>query len=127
MKLDRKEFLKTALTMAGFGFAVTRVAACGSDTPGGTGAAGTGGGGNACATTAPNETIGSNHGHVLTVSQADVAAAAAKTYSIQGTSAHDHMVTVSAASFATLKAGGTLNLTSTTVSSHSHTVTIVCA
>lgn len=129
MKLDRKEFLRTALAMAGFGFAVSRVAACGSDEPGSTtGMAGTGGGNtNACEADAPLETIASNHGHTLTVSQADVTAGTLKMYSIKGTSAHDHTVTVSEGNFTTLRAGGTVQLTSTSGGGHTHGVTIVCA
>lgn len=129
MKLDRKEFLRTALAMAGFGFAVPRVAACGGDgTSGATGAAGTGGGNtNACEADAPLETIASNHGHTLTVSQADVTAGTLKMYSIKGTSAHDHTVTVSEGNFTTLRAGGTVQLTSTSGGGHTHGVTIVCA
>lgn len=129
-RLNRKEFLQTALAMAGFGFAVSRVAACGGDTtptPVSTGGAGTGGGNaNACADNAPTETIGSNHGHTLMVSQADVEAGTAKTYSIKGTSAHDHSVTVSAGDFTTLMAGNTVQGRSTTNSGHDHTITIMC-
>jgi hypothetical protein len=128
MALDRKEFLRTALSMAGLGFVASRLAGCGGgSTPNATGAAGTGGGGNACAQAEPFETIANNHGHVLTVPAADVAAGTLQMYSIQGTSAHDHTVTITPASFATLKAGGTLTLTSSTGSNHSHGVTIVCA
>jgi hypothetical protein len=129
MKLDRKEFLRTALAMAGFGFAVSRVAACGGDTtPSTTGTAGTGGGStNECANDAPIETIASNHGHTLTVSQADVEAGTLKTYDIQGTSPHAHSVTVSPGNFTTLRSGGTVQLTSTNGGGHTHGITIVCA
>lgn len=70
--------------------------------------------------------IGANHGHVLVVSQADVAAGVAKTYSIQGTSLHDHTVTITDAEFAMLAA----NTSISTVSSndgHSHPITVSCA
>jgi hypothetical protein len=128
MALNRKEFLQTALSMVGLGFVASRLASCGGGSaPASTGAAGTGGGGNACEQSEPFEMIANNHGHELTVSQADVAAGTLKMYSIRGTSAHDHTVTISPASFATLKAGQTLTLTSSTASSHSHTVTVVCA
>jgi hypothetical protein len=127
-RLDRKEFLQAALAMAGFGVAASRLAACGGDTPGTTGTAGTGGGSaNACADSAPSETIAENHGHTLTVSQADVEAGTLKTYNIQGTSAHAHSVTVSPGNFTTLRSGGTVPLTSTSGGGHTHGITIVCA
>lgn len=126
MKLDRKEFLRMALATAGLGFGATRVAGCGGDSPGTTGAAGTGGGTKACVDGVPTETISANHGHTLAVSQADVASGVAKTYSIKGTSPHDHMVTVSGATFLRLRAGESVTLTSTTTTAHSHMITIVC-
>lgn len=129
MKLDRKEFLRTALAMTGLGFVASRIVACGSD--GGssaTGTAGTGGGNaNACADSAPSETIASNHGHTLTVTQADVEAGAMKVYDIQGTSGHAHSVTVSQGSFTRLRAGESVQLTSTNGGGHTHGITIVCA
>lgn len=129
MKLDRKEFLRTALAMAGLGFVGSRIAGCGGDaTSDPSGAAGSGGGNtNACEADAPVETIATNHGHVLEVSQADVAAGTLKMYSIMGTSAHDHTVTVSPGNFTTLRAGNTVQLTSSSGSGHTHGITIVCA
>jgi hypothetical protein len=129
MKLDRKDFLRTALVMAGAGFGLTRVAGCGGGSPGGgTGSAGTGGNvTNACETHAPVETISANHGHVLTVTQADAAAGQLKLYSIQGTAAHDHTVTVSPGMFSMLNAGKPAPITSSTNAGHSHGITIVCA
>jgi hypothetical protein len=131
MKLDRKEFIRTALVMAGAGFGLTRLAGCGGgDAPPGnsTGTAGTGGGvTNACATHDPVETIAANHGHVLTVTAADAAAGQLKMYSIKGTAAHDHSVTVSPQMFTTLNAGQTVTTTSTNGAGHTHGITIVCA
>ncbi len=71
--------------------------------------------------------ISSNHGHSLTVSKADVAAGVDKTYSIKGTANHDHEITITAADFNTLKNNMQVGENSTTVASHSHTVTISCA
>jgi hypothetical protein len=130
MALDRKEFLQTALSVVGLGFVASRFVGCGgSDGPAGTtGAAGTGNasGGNACEQHVPSETISANHGHVLTVTQGDVAVGTLKIYDIQGTATHDHMVTLSPGSFSTLEAGQTVTLTSTTNAGHSHTVTVAC-
>ena len=129
MKLDRKEFIRTALVMAGAGFGLSRVASCGgSDGPSSTtGGAGSSGGGNACDEHPPQDTIGTNHGHELTVSQADVTAGALKMYSIQGTAAHDHTVTLSPNNFSTLKSGATVMLTSSNNAGHTHAITIRCA
>ena len=71
--------------------------------------------------------ISGNHGHSLTVSKADIEAGANKTYSIKGSADHDHEITITAADFNTLKSNMQVGENSTTVQSHSHTVTISCA
>ncbi|HEY0254550.1 MAG TPA: hypothetical protein VGC41_23645, partial [Kofleriaceae bacterium] len=72
--------------------------------------------------------IAANHGHVLVVSKADVAAGVDKTYDITGNATHAHSVTLTAADFAKL---GTMNMlimeTSTTNAQHSHQITVSCA
>ncbi len=70
--------------------------------------------------------ISANHGHMLTVSAADVAAHVSKTYSIKGTAGHDHLVTVTAAQFAQLGAGHAITLASTNGAGHTHSVTVTC-
>jgi hypothetical protein len=70
--------------------------------------------------------IAMNHGHSMSVSAADEMAGAAKTYSIQGSSAHNHTVELSAEDFADLAAGKVVVVTSSTEASHSHDVTITC-
>lgn len=70
--------------------------------------------------------ISANHGHSLLVSAADVAAGVAKTYSIAGSSSHDHTVTISAAQFATLAAGRAVTVTSSKDAGHTHTVKVTC-
>jgi phage gp45-like len=80
-----------------------------------------------CSRGASATTISANHGHSLTVSKADVAAATAKTYSIKGTSSHAHQITITAAQFGQLKSGRTVSVTSSLVLSHVHTVTVACA
>ncbi|MEO9511571.1 MAG: hypothetical protein ABJN84_16215 [Flavobacteriaceae bacterium] len=71
--------------------------------------------------------ISSNHGHTLTVSKEDIDAGVAKTYSIQGSSGHDHVVGLTEDNFASLKANGQIVVESTTGSSHRHDVTVACA
>lgn len=80
--------------------------------------------GGACSST--TTLIDVNHGHVLTVSGADVAAGAARTYDIMGAATHTHSVTVSAADFATLASTGMVVVTSTTGAAHMHSVTVTC-
>lgn len=77
-----------------------------------------------CAST--GATIGSNHGHVIMVTTAEANAGVDKTYQIQGTSTHPHTVMITAANFATLRAAGTVIVTSSTNASHSHSVTVTC-
>lgn len=82
-----------------------------------------------CATGNASVMIAMNHvhgPHELTVSSADVAAGADKTYEIQGMASHCHMVTLTADQFATLKSGGSVMDTSTVTLSHSHVCTISC-
>ncbi len=123
MTMTRTEFLGTLFGAAG---AAALLAACGGDDDGG--------GSDAtadrnCAVNGTTVTIGSNHGHVLMVSASDVAAGADKTYDITGSSDHAHMVTITAAQFATLQsnANGSLMVTSTSGGGHTHSVTVLCA
>jgi hypothetical protein len=69
------------------------------------------------------------HGpHAVTVPPEDIAAAAEKTYSIKGASAHDHLITITAAQFTTLQGGGSVTVVSTEFDfdMHTHAVTITC-
>ena len=118
MKTTRLEFVQGALAVCVAG---VLAAACGSDEDANPGGGGTGGGGELCTTS-----IGTNHGHTMTVTQAHVDAGTAKTYDIQGGSPHSHTVELSADDFADLAAGTTLIVTSSTDAGHSHEITIVC-
>jgi hypothetical protein len=64
--------------------------------------------------------------HALTVSAADIAAGVDKTYDIKGQATHSHMVTVTAADFATLQAGGTVFKFVEAGPNQDHCVTIAC-
>ena len=70
--------------------------------------------------------IASNHGHELVVPVADVEIGQDKTYDIQGTSAHPHTVTLSAADFSVLGTGATVTVTSSNDAGHTHQVTVSC-
>jgi len=71
--------------------------------------------------------ITSNHGHTLNVSSADIEAGTDKTYSIQGTSGHNHTIVVTEANFNTLKTAKSIRIESSRDSSHRHDVTVSCA
>jgi len=71
--------------------------------------------------------ISSNHGHTLAVSKADIDAGLEKTYSIQGTSGHNHTIVVSADNFNTLKTAKSIQIESSRDASHRHDVTVSCA
>jgi hypothetical protein len=82
-----------------------------------------------CLMKGTNTTIQLNHGHVLIVSVADITAAVDKTYDITGGALHSHMVTITAAQFASLAANTAIMTTSTLsigVGGHTHGILVAC-
>jgi hypothetical protein len=77
-------------------------------------------------TCSPSTVIGSNHGHAMVMLAADLDSTSTKTYQIRGTSDHPHTVTITPAQFATLRANGTLTVSSSVDDDHPHTVVITC-
>jgi hypothetical protein len=71
-------------------------------------------------------TITGNHGHALKIDAADFDAGQSKTYSITGSSQHDHSITLTAQDFADLKSGKTVTKESTNTAGHSHPMQIAC-
>ena len=80
-----------------------------------------------CLANGTGVSIGGNHGYSLTVSKADVQSGVAKTYSIQGTSPHNHSVDLTAANFTSLKSNASISVTSSNDDSHTHSVQVSCA
>src|SRR5689334_8097884 len=116
--LDRKAFL-TGIA----GVTVTLiVTACGGDDSGG----GSSNGGDGNCADGIDTAITSNHGHALTIAAADLDSAQNKTYSIKGTSDHDHSVTLTTQDFADLKGGKKVIKESTSGAGHTHPIQIVC-
>ncbi|MCW5633027.1 MAG: hypothetical protein KIT17_06785 [Rubrivivax sp.] len=72
-------------------------------------------------------TISANHGHLLTIPQADLDSPLSKTYNIQGTGNHNHTVTLAPSQLQAIKAKGAVMLSSSTDGGHAHTVTVNCA
>ncbi len=80
-----------------------------------------------CLSNGTVSSVGSNHGHSITVSKADVDAGVEKQYSIQGSSTHNHMVTISESNFSSLKSNQQIQITSTLDGGHTHSVSVSCA
>lgn len=96
----------------------------GGNAGGGTsGGGGSSGGG--CAT--PTVMISSDPKHAMMVTQAEITAAAEKTYNIMGTQTHNHTVKVTAAMFTMLGKGMTIMVNSSMDSSHMHMITVKCS
>jgi hypothetical protein len=115
--LDRKQFL-AGIT----GVTVTLVVhACGGDDSQG----GNGGGGPNCSD-GIDAVISSNHGHDLSIPAADFDTGESKTYSIQGTSTHNHSITLSAQDFTDLQAGKKIAKDSSNDAGHAHSLQISC-
>lgn len=71
--------------------------------------------------------ISQNHGHTVVIPLADLDSSTAKTYSIKGTSDHDHQVTLDPTDLSQLKSGVSVAKTSTDGgTTHDHQVTILC-
>ena len=122
MKTTRREFLTTASTAAVGAGILLGAAAC-SDSE--TSSDPTGGGGSGAQGCSAD--IGTNHGHELVVPELDVTTGTDKTYSIQGSSPHDHEVTLTSADFTALAGGGSVTVTATSDGTHDHEVTVTCA
>lgn len=80
---------------------------------------------NACDPDGVSTTIDTNHGHSLTVPLEDVIAGIEKIYNIQGTSSHNHTVTLSPTHFESLKQGELIQITSSR-NGHTHIVSASC-
>ena len=71
-------------------------------------------------------TVGRNHGHILTVSTADVAASEKRVYQIRGSSSHDHSLTVTPEEFALIASGASLRKRCDFGAGHRHRVLVRC-
>jgi hypothetical protein len=80
-----------------------------------------------CTENGANADFTQNHGHVLVISVADIAAGVERTYDIMGTSLHTHSVTITSEQFAMLQTNRSITAMTTVTSSHSHSVVVLCA
>ena len=77
-------------------------------------------------TTTPQDvtgTVSANHGHIATVTGAQITAANAVTLHIQGQATHDHTVALTADQIRSIGAGQQVSMISSTDVGHDHTVT----
>lgn len=125
--VDRRQFTLASAMAILSGVAITITSACG------------GGSSPTASTPAPTPTpvptpappaaadktavIGSNHGHAGTITAAQLTAGGVLSLSIQGTSAHNHTVDLTAADMASIAANQKVSKESSTDNGHSHSVT----
>jgi hypothetical protein len=67
--------------------------------------------------------VGTNHGHVATITAAQLTAGMALTLNIQGTAPHPHTVALTQAEVTQISGGTRVEKVSSTDNAHSHTVT----
>jgi len=127
LKMDRKTFLKKTAQAALIGIPAVSILACSNDD--------TANGdpnldpdqADCLANGANASAISNNHGHTLIVSRADIDAGTEKSYAIQGSSGHNHTITLSAANFTELITAKSIVVESSRDNSHRHDVTVSCA
>ena len=122
--MKRKDFIKRATALAVLGLPILSIASsCSTDdvSPNSTPDP------NDCLANGTSSSIGSNHGHSMTVSKTDVENGTEMTYAIQGSSGHNHQVTISAANFTALKNNNSIQVTSSSDDGHTHSVSVSCA
>jgi hypothetical protein len=119
--MSRKQFLRTLAGIGAGAIGASVLMACGSDDDEGMEPSEPN-----CVSNGTTATITNNHGHTINVSMADVDAAVDKTYDISGSSSHPHMVTITAAQFATLKGNTAVSFVSTSGGGHTHNVMVTC-
>ena len=124
--MDRKTFIQKTLGAMLVAIPMYSISSCSSSDDGGTPDPDPNPNGN-CLGNGTTVGIGTNHGHTLVVSKADIDAGAEKTYSIQGSSGHNHDVTLTAANFTSLKNNSAISVTSSSDNDHTHSVAVSCA
>lgn len=127
MKMDRKAFIKKTIGTVLVSLPVISLIGCSSDDTA-NGDPNIDPDATDCLANGANATaISSNHGHTLVVSKSDIDAGTQKSYSIQGSSGHNHSITLTSANFNTLKTAKSISVESSRDSSHRHDVTVSCA
>ena len=112
----RREFTAQAVLALLAGVTVT-VSSCGGSSPAGPSPPPAGGGGGASAT------VSANHGHVATITSAQVNAGVGVTLQIRGSADHPHTVSLSGPEVVQIGGGARVSKTSSSDDGHSHEVT----
>jgi hypothetical protein len=116
--LSRREFtLESALAMLA-GVVIT-ISGCSSDSP----SSPTPGGGGGSTSGDVSGVVSANHGHIATVTAAEITAAGALNLNIMGNATHPHTVSLSASQVQQIGARQRVAVTSTNNDGHDHTVT----
>jgi hypothetical protein len=110
-RINRREFTIASALAALSGVLVT--VGCGSDSPSS----------NTPPATEVAGTISGNHGHVATVTAAQITAGGMIVLNIQGSSPHDHTVELTAAELVSVRDRRQVVKTSSSTASHTHAVT----
>ncbi len=127
-KVSRRQFTQEASLAFLAGVSVT-VAACGGGGGGGGGDDGYGPptSGTPTTTLAPagseDGAVAANHGHVATITAAELAAGGAVTVNIAGSAGHPHMVELPAQAVQQIRDGRKVEKQSTMTDAHTHVVT----
>jgi hypothetical protein len=79
-----------------------------------------------CADNGARSIIPYNHGHILEIPAADIAAGQQRSYDITGGADHSHTVAVTAAEMATLATNAGVQVMSSVGGGHSHTIDLRC-
>lgn len=116
IKINRREFLKwTAMAAAGLSVSANIGCESGGDDDDDSGDSGS-------TVTDLSGSIGSNHGHSVTMTAAQQTAGAAVTLTLSSGNGHTHSVSFTAEEVQTIAAGGTASSGSSTDGGHDHSV-----
>ena len=119
--MSRREFTVESVLAMLAGVTIV-VSGCGSSSSP-TSPSTTAGGGTTTAQADVNGAISANHGHVATVTGAQITAANAITLSIQGSATHNHTVQLSGDQLRSIAAKSQVAVSSSSDAGHQHTVT----
>ena len=116
--LSRRQFTRKSVMALLSGVVIT-VTGCGSDSSSPT-APSTGGGGD---TGGVDGAVSANHGHIATVTDAQIGAGNDVSLDIMGNADHTHAVNLTGAEFTQIGNGEQVVVTTTTTQAHTHRVT----
>jgi hypothetical protein len=118
-ELSRREFTRESVLALLAGVVIT-ITGCGDDDSSPTAPTQGGGGGT---TQDVSGSVSANHGHIATVTAAQITAAGVANLDIMGNATHPHMVSLSASQVQQVGNRQQVVVTSTTDAGHQHTVT----